>query len=108
MLPYGVAIPNPIPFLDSFSRPDHFRVSGCRKEKAAGEAGKHQYRDVAGIAASAGDWAGDGGEDFANAQIVRRVQERGRFTCDSRAWSEAPRKNAQVLDRRKSCSSEVA
>jgi Helix-hairpin-helix motif len=35
-----------------------------------------------------------------NAQIVRRVQERGRFTGHSRARAEAPRKNAQVFDRR--------
>src|SRR5260370_14372503 len=105
---FGVAFPNPTPFLNSFSRPDYFLVSGRRKEKAAGEAGKHQYSDVAGIAASAGHRPGDGGENFADAQVIWRVQERRWFARDSRARAEAPRENAQVLDRRKSCSSEVA
>src|SRR6267378_934736 len=40
----------------------------------------------------------DGGEDFANAQVVWPVQERGRFAGHSRARGEAPRKNAQISD----------
>jgi len=72
--------------------------SPWREEKAAAEAGKHQYRDIGRIAASSGHWAGDGGEDSPNAQIVWLVQERGRFAGDPWAGAEAPRKNAQVFD----------
>jgi len=58
---------------------DPFSVSYCkfRQEKATAKTGKHQHRDVRRIAAGAGDWAGNGGKDFANAKIVWRVQERG-------------------------------
>jgi len=77
------------------------------EEKATGETGKHQHRDVRRIAASSRDRARNGGKDFANAQIVRRLQERGRFAGHSRPRSEAPRKNAQVLDcREASCGKE--
>jgi len=53
-----------------------------------------------------GDRAGDGGEDFANAQVVRSVQERRRLAGHSRARGKAPRKNAQVPRRRKECRAE--
>jgi len=69
-----------------------------REEKATAKTGKHQHRDVRRIAAGAGDWAGNGGKNFANAKIVWRVQERRRFAGDSGTRAEAPRKNAQVLD----------
>src|SRR5258706_6325543 len=89
---------NPTPFHRSFSRLDLFRLGGRRKEKTAGQAGDSQYSHVGRTAASAGNRAGDGGEDFANAQVVWPVQERGRFAGRSRARGEAPRKNAQISD----------
>src|SRR6266850_2960609 len=95
---YAAAISNPTPFHRSFSRLDLFRLSGRRKEKTAGQAGGSQYSHVGRTAASAGNRAGDGGEDFANAQVVWPVQERGRFAGRSRARGEAPRKNAQISD----------
>src|SRR5260370_34268869 len=77
----------------------------CRKkvckEETAGQAGKYQHGDVRRTATRAGHRAGDSGKDFANAQIVRSIQERRRLAGDSRPWSKAPRKNAQVFDGRK-------
>ena len=70
------------------------------QEKTAGQAGKSEYREFGATAASAGDWAGDGRQDFTNAQDVWAVQERRRLAGDSRTRREAPRKDAQVFDRR--------
>lgn len=70
-------------------------LRGCQ-EKAAACAHQHQYGDIGRAAAGAGHRAGDSGEDFADAQVVRPVQERRRFARHSRHRSKAPRKNAQV------------
>src|SRR6266852_8936695 len=68
----------------------HFLCGDSSGEKeAAGKARESQYGDFARIAASAGNRAGDGREDFEDAQIVRRIQERGRFAGDSRNRAEA-------------------
>jgi len=77
------------------------------QEKAAGATGQHQYRDIGRAATGAGNRAGDGGQDFANAQVVRLIQERGRFAGDSRAWAEAAREDAQVFDRWKTGCAEI-
>src|SRR5258706_876230 len=82
---------NPTPFHRSFSWLDLFRLSGRRKEKTAGQAGDSQYSHVGRTAASAGNRAGDGGEDFANAQVAWAVQERGRSAGPSRAPAETAR-----------------
>src|SRR6267378_6368068 len=97
---HGAAISNPAPFLLSFCRLDLCRVRGRGKEKAARQADKSQYGDLGRTATGAGDWTGDGGQDLANAQIVWRLQERGRFAGDSRAGPKAAREDAQVFDRR--------
>src|SRR5258708_5065567 len=82
-------IASPVFLFRPFSKP-HFLCgdSSCEKE-AAGKARESQYGDFARIAASAGNRAGDGRQDFADAQVVRRIQERGRFAGDSRDWPEA-------------------
>src|SRR5882672_5840821 len=77
-----------------------FPEFACHQEKTAGAAGQSQYGDFGTVAASAGDRAGDGRQDFTNAQDVRPVQERRRFAGDSRTRREAARKDAQVFDRR--------
>lgn len=71
----------------------------CEQE-AAGEAGEFEYGDGGRAATGAGDRAGDGGKDSEDAQGIWTVQKRGRFARYSRDWSEAPRKNAQILDHR--------
>src|SRR5260370_41833730 len=77
----------------------------CRKkvckEETAGQAGKYQHGDVRKTATRAGHRAGDRGKDFANAQIVRSIQERRRLAGNSRPWPKAPRKKAKVFDGRK-------
>ena len=88
-----------LPFIP-FPQSGVFSGTVSRKEKAAAEAGKSQHRDIRRIATSARDWTGDRGEDFADAQIVRRVQERGRFAGHPRHRQKAPRQNAQIFDGR--------
>jgi hypothetical protein len=85
----------------SFSQLDLFAGSFRWEEKTAHAAREHQHGELRAVANSSGDRASDGRQDSADAQVVWRVQERGRFARDSRPRSEAPRQNAQVPDRRK-------
>src|SRR6266566_9054485 len=81
------------PTFPFISFPQHCVFSGAvsGKEKAAAEAGKPEHGDFRRTAASAWDWTGNRGKDFADAQIVRRVQERGRFAGHPRHRQKAPR-----------------
>jgi hypothetical protein len=85
----------------SFSQLDLFAGSFRWEEKAARAACEHQYSEFGAIADCPRDRPSDRGQDFANAQNLRRIRERGRFAGDSRPRTEAPRQNAQVPDRRK-------
>ncbi len=87
------------PFI-SFPQSCVFSGVVSRKEEAAAEAGKPEHGDFRRTAASARNWTGDRGEDFADAQIVRRVQERGRFAGHPWHRQKAPRQNAQIFDGR--------
>src|SRR6266849_6665713 len=92
-------IASPPFLLRPFPEPHFLCCDSSGEKEAAGEAGKSQYGDVARLTASAADWSRDGGQNSANAQVVRRIQERRRFAGDPRNRREAARKNAQVFDR---------
>ena len=68
------------------------------QEEAARKACQHQYRYFRRASASAGNRPSHGAEDSTNAQIVRAVQERGRFIGHSRTRPKTPGQNAQVSD----------
>jgi hypothetical protein len=91
----------------SFPQLDLFAGSFWWEEKTARTACEHQYGELRAIANRAGNRAGDRGQDFADSQNVRCVQERGRFAGDSWARSKAPRKNAQVFDGRETGRREI-
>src|SRR6266704_3965763 len=88
-----------LPFIP-FPQSGVFSGTVSRKEKAAAEADKTQNGDFRRTPASARDWTGDRGKDLADAQIVRRVQERGRFAGHPWHRQKAPGQNAQIFDSR--------
>ena len=79
----------------------------ARQEKTARAAGEHQYGELRAIANSAGNRTGDRGQNSTDAEVLRRIQERGRFAGDSRPRTETARKNAQILDRRETGRDEI-
>ncbi len=76
-------------------------------EKAAAPAGKHQYRECGIIAVGSGHRAGHRRENPANAEIIRRIQECGRFSGHPRHRQEATGQNAQISHRRQSRSVQI-
>jgi len=82
-------------FPSSFSRLI-FPPQRTPERKNRGQAGGSQYSHVEELQ-QVPESVGDGGEDFANAQVVWPVQERGRFAGRSRARGEALEKMRKYL-----------
>src|SRR5712672_3456555 len=72
----------------------------CRHQEAAAASRESEYGYGVGAAASSWNRLFDCGQNSEDAQIVWRLQERGRFACDQRHRAETHGKNAQVHHRR--------
>src|SRR6266568_838217 len=85
-----------LPFIP-FPQSGVFSGTVSRKEKAAAEADKPQHGDFRRTPASARDWTGDRGKDLADAQIVRRVQERAAIGEAGSCCTQAARQTIREI-----------
>jgi hypothetical protein len=84
------------------------RASTCRHLEAATASRESEYGYGMGAAASSWNRPLDRGQNSEDAQIVWRLQERGRFACDQRRRAETHVKNARVRHHRQEGSAEKA
>ena len=84
------------------------RWSTCRHQEAAAASRESEYGYGVAVAASSWNRLFDRGQNSEDAQIVWRLQERGRFACDQRHRAETHVKNAQVHHHRQERCAEEA
>ena len=84
------------------------RAGTCRHQEAATASRESEYGYGIGVAASSWNGPLDRRQNSEDAQIVWRLQERGRFACDQRLRAETHVKNAQVRHHRQERCAEKA